>query len=118
MCIRDRVRIDHFQLGQPLLQSQRVELVDGERSHAALCASRLADQPLAAAAGRIGEGRIDNLHQLLVARWTRDTHGKSITQWRLPEIFRVELAFRPASKPFITAPPPTCLLYTSDAADE
>ncbi len=29
---------------------------------------------------RIGESRIDNLHQFLIARWKRDTHGKSITQ--------------------------------------
>ncbi len=27
-------------------------------------------------------GRIDNLHQLLVAGWKRDTHGKSIAQLR------------------------------------
>ena len=80
--LRGAVRDRSLPVRPASLQPKRVELVDGESSDATLRASRLADQPLAAAAGRIGQGRIDNLHQLLIARWKRDAHGKSIAQAR------------------------------------
>ena len=96
--LRCACRIGYFQLGESLLQSNDVKLVDGERSDAALRASQFADQPLAAAACRIGQCRVDNLHQFLIAGWKRDAHGKRITQVRATKILGD--AYLPPDKEF------------------
>jgi hypothetical protein len=54
---------------QSLLQTGRIELMDGEDAHAALGAPGLADQPISAAAGGVGQRGVENLYQLGVACW-------------------------------------------------
>ena len=49
--------------GQSLLQSHRIQLMDGKHTHAALRASRTAHQPLPAAPSRIGQSRIYDLEE-------------------------------------------------------
>jgi hypothetical protein len=46
-----------------VLQPHRIQLVDGKHAHAALRASRTADQPFATAPRSIGQSRIHNLNQ-------------------------------------------------------
>ena len=60
-----------------LLQTGRVELMDGEDADAALCATGLADQPIATAAGGVGQRCIEDLHQLGVACRKHRTMAKS-----------------------------------------
>src|SRR6266852_7123415 len=68
-----------FELAQPVLQPRCIELIDGERTHAALRASRTASQPVAASLRRVSQGRIHNLHQRMISSWARaNTHSKSI----------------------------------------
>src|ERR1700688_2560035 len=52
-----------FEIGEALPQALGVELVDGENSNAALRAPGTADQPSAAALGRIGQGGIHDLDE-------------------------------------------------------
>jgi hypothetical protein len=62
-----------------LPQTGRVELVDSEDADAALCATRLADKPIATAACGVGQRCIQDLHQLGIARRkhrTRLNHRK------------------------------------------
>jgi hypothetical protein len=49
------------------LQPRRIELMDGEDPHTALCAPWLAHQPLSTAAGRVGQRNVDNRYQLVIA---------------------------------------------------
>jgi hypothetical protein len=60
-------RIAGSQLLQSLLEPGRIELMDGEDSHTALGASRLAHQPLSATAAAVGERSVNNLYQLKIA---------------------------------------------------
>jgi hypothetical protein len=50
-----------------LLQTCRIKLMDGEDADATLCAPGLADQPIPAAPGGIGQRGIEYLHQLAIA---------------------------------------------------
>jgi hypothetical protein len=47
-------RIGSFNLGQTVLQPHGIQLIDGKHPHATLRASRMTNQPLAAAPGSIG----------------------------------------------------------------
>jgi hypothetical protein len=69
-----------FQIGKSSSQPQRIELIDGECSDAALCAPRAADQPLAAAARRLSQGGVHDLNQFLIfdpdfGSWRMTRHG-------------------------------------------
>jgi hypothetical protein len=50
-----------------LLKTGCIQLVDGEDPHTALRAPRPADQPIAAAAGSVGQCSVENLYQLGIA---------------------------------------------------
>ena len=60
-------RVAGTQLLQSLLEPGRIELMDGEDPHTALCAPWLAHQPFPAAAGSVGQRSVDNLDQLVIA---------------------------------------------------
>jgi hypothetical protein len=62
------LRFADDKLRKSLLQTGRVELIYGEDANAALCATRLADQPLSATPGGVGQCRVEYLHQFVVAR--------------------------------------------------
>jgi hypothetical protein len=47
--------------------------MDSKDADAALCAPGLADQPVPAAPGGIGQRGIENLHQLVIARGKHQT---------------------------------------------
>ena len=69
---------------QPLLQTGCIQLMDSENTHATWRATGLADQPISAAPGSVGQRSIENLHQLRV---TRGKHREFIFQqqnWRKP----------------------------------
>lgn len=59
-------------------QPRRIELADGKRPKAALCASRLACQPRSTLERRFSQSRVDNLYQLLVSRRKISAHGNGI----------------------------------------
>ena len=60
-------RISVGQLPQSLMKTGRIQLVDGEDADAALRAAGLADQPISAAAGGVGQRGVEDLYQLGVA---------------------------------------------------
>jgi len=60
------LRIGFSQVSQPLLQPQRIQLMDRKDADAALRASRMTDKPFAAAPRDIGQSSIDNLDQFLI----------------------------------------------------
>ena len=60
--------------GQTFLKAEDVELIDGEDSDAARCASGLADQPFPAAPFRVEKSGIDDLDELLVLGGERVRH--------------------------------------------
>ena len=62
-----------------MLKTKRVQLVDGECSHATLSAAETASQPLAALAGSVSQCGINDLDQRVVAgRPRRAWHLKSV----------------------------------------
>ena len=58
--------IAHHKLTQPLLQSGRIQLINGEDPYAALRASWSADEPIAAAASGVGQRPVQDLNELRV----------------------------------------------------
>ncbi len=60
---RRPLRVRLFESGQPLLQPNRIQLVDGKHAHAALRASRSTRQPLAAAPRSLGQGSVHDPQQ-------------------------------------------------------
>jgi hypothetical protein len=61
------LRITAGKLPHSLLKTGCIQLVDGEDPHTALRARRLADQPIAAAAGGVHQRGVENLYQLGIA---------------------------------------------------
>ncbi len=57
-------RIAGSKLLQTLLKTGRIQLMDSEDAHATLRAPWLADQPISAAAGGVGQRSVENLYQL------------------------------------------------------
>lgn len=57
------LRVRLFKLSQPTLQPDRIQLIDGKHTHAALRASRTTHQPLAATARGIGQSSVHDLEQ-------------------------------------------------------
>ena len=65
-------RIGRTELLQPLLETGCIQLMDSENPHATWRATGLADQPIPAAAGCVGQRSIENLYQFGV---TQGKHG-------------------------------------------
>jgi hypothetical protein len=66
---------------ESLLQPDRIKLIDGKHTDAALRASGPANQPIAAFLDGFGQTRIDNLDQLSISGgWKAERHILRITQ--------------------------------------
>src|ERR1019366_6775441 len=57
------LRVRLFEVREPLLQSDRIQLINGKHTHAALRASRTTRQPLAATPRGLGQSSIHDLDQ-------------------------------------------------------
>ena len=69
------LRFSLAQRGKALAEPHCIEHRDGKNAMAALRAARSAGQPVAGTGGCIRQGRVDNLHQFLVANWERSHHA-------------------------------------------
>ncbi len=68
-----------FQVSEASLQAKCIELIDREGANAALRASGAAGEPLPTRASRVGQRRVDDLYQLLIAcRWKAGRHSVRI----------------------------------------
>jgi len=93
---RCRGVIRRMQYLHPGAKTHRVERVDCEGSMTALRAAGAASEPRACATGRIGEGRINNLHEFMVSG--RELHKDSI----VPEEYRTGVRRSLAARRFRT----------------
>jgi hypothetical protein len=60
--------IAYHELTQALLQTGRIQLINGENPYTALRAPWSADQPIATASGGIGQRGVQNLNELSVSK--------------------------------------------------
>src|SRR5262249_14146373 len=72
--------IGSVQVGETVLQPERIERVDGKYPDTALCTTQLANQPLTAAPRRASKRRVDDLHYLGFAHRQRRCHANSVLE--------------------------------------